>query len=60
MLTQPRQLLLDLGEEPLWDRLPEDPRRQILALLEQMIAEIWMDRSGEEESGEREDHLHAS
>jgi hypothetical protein len=53
-------MLLDLGEEPLWDRLAEESRRQAQALLEQMLAEIWMDRSRKETTHEREDHLSAS
>ena len=59
-MSAPRQMLLDLGEEPLWDRLAEESRRQAQALLEQMLAEIWMDRSRKETTHEREDHLPAS
>lgn len=60
MSAQPRQMFLDLGGKPLWDRLPEESRRQALALLEQMLAETWMDRSEKEETHEREDHHPAS
>ena len=60
MSAQRRQMLLDLGAEPLWDRLAEDSRRQAQALLEQMLEEIWMERSRKETTHEREDHTLAS
>lgn len=62
MPSQGHQLRLDLGDQPLWSQLDEETRRRCLALLSQLLQEIWrLELTPEEEKNhEREDHTIAS
>jgi hypothetical protein len=41
MAKRARQLQLDLGNRHLWDQLKEETQQQCLALLKQLIQEVW-------------------
>ncbi len=53
MVSRSHQLRLDLGDQPLWDQLEEETKQRCLALLSQLLQEMWKE-DPEEEGHDRE------
>jgi hypothetical protein len=57
MGDQPHQLRLDLGEQALWHRLPQETRSQCVALLSLLLREVWQaEKNQQEDCDEGKDH----
>ena len=48
MVSRSDQLRLALGDQPLWDQLEEETKQRCLALLSQLLQEIWNEDPKEE------------
>ena len=52
MVSRSPQLRLDLGDQRLWDQLEEETKQRCLALLSQLLQEVWReDKETEEDEG---------